>query len=247
MDEPLTLVTGASSDIGREVVRRLARRGGRIVAHCHRGEEKLRDLVAASPGPAEIVPFAADLRDPARLQSLVDGVGERFGVPERIVHLAGLPLELRRFSQFDWDAVEADLEVQVKSLALIARAFLPRLAQSGRPGKVVVMLSSVTLSVPPRSMAGYITVKYALLGLTRALAAEYADKRINVNAVSPSTVDTQFLAGVPEKYREITAEQNPTGRNALPSDVAPLVEFLLSPESDYLTGANIPVAGGAVF
>jgi 3-oxoacyl-[acyl-carrier protein] reductase len=81
----------------------------------------------------------------------------------------------------------------------------------------------------------------------KALAGEYAGKKISINAVSPSMANTRFLSGLPQKLIEIVAEQHPLGRNARTEDVVPLIRFLLSEEAGYLTGVNIPVAGGLVF
>jgi 3-oxoacyl-[acyl-carrier protein] reductase len=70
---------------------------------------------------------------------------------------------------------------------------------------------------------------------------------LNINAISPSMVETGFLKKVPEKIVEMSAEQHPLKRNATPEDIAPLAHFLLSSGSDYMTGVNVPVSGGLVF
>jgi 3-oxoacyl-[acyl-carrier protein] reductase len=114
-------------------------------------------------------------------------------------------------------------------------------------GKIVFMLSSVCYGVPPKTLAHYTTTKYALLGLMKALAAEYADKHISINAVSPSMMDTSFLSELPAKLIEISAAAHPLKRNASTREVAPIIKFLLSRDADYITGANIPIAGGSVF
>jgi 3-oxoacyl-[acyl-carrier protein] reductase len=160
--------------------------------------------------------------------------------------LPARPLRLTRFSDQKWEDLIADLELQVRSAMLLLQGFLPRMAAPDRRGKVVLMLSSVTIGVPPSAMSSYVVAKYALLGLMRALAVEYADKGLNINAISPSTVETRFLDAVPRKFAEISAAKSPLKRNARPEDIIPLIKFLLSTDSDYLTGLNIPIAGGAV-
>jgi 3-oxoacyl-[acyl-carrier protein] reductase len=109
------------------------------------------------------------------------------------------------------------------------------------------VLSSVTLGVPAKFMSGYTLVKYAQLGLLRALAAEYAGTSVNINAVSPYMVETQFLSEIPEKAREMAAAAAPEKRLATPAEVVSVIQFLLSSGSDFLNGANIPVTGGTVF
>ena len=86
-----------------------------------------------------------------------------------------------------------------------------------------------------------------MLGLMKSLAAEYGDKNININAVSPSMIETKFLSEIHEKVIEMSAEMNPLKRNATTKDIVPIIKFLLSKESDYITGANIPITGGSAF
>jgi 3-oxoacyl-[acyl-carrier protein] reductase len=114
-------------------------------------------------------------------------------------------------------------------------------------GKIVFVLSSYTINVPPKALADYVTAKYSLLGLMKALASEYADKGVSINAVSPSMAETRFLSELPAKLVEMTADNHPQKRNARPDDIVPLIQFLLSKESSFITGANVPIAGGLVF
>jgi 3-oxoacyl-[acyl-carrier protein] reductase len=98
-------------------------------------------------------------------------------------------------------------------------------------GKVVCMLSSVVLNIPPKALAQYTTVKYALLGLVKSLASEYADKNIQINAVSPSMVETKFLDNINEKFVELSAYNHPLKRNAVVDDIAPIIKKLISKET----------------
>jgi 3-oxoacyl-[acyl-carrier protein] reductase len=93
----------------------------------------------------------------------------------------------------------------------------------------------------------YTVIKHAQLGLMRALASEYADTGLCVNAVSPGMVDTQFLDNVPELVKEMSASASPRRRNAKPDEVVDAIEFLLSPKASYITGIEIPVTGGAAY
>ncbi len=106
------------------------------------------------------------------------------------------------------------------------------------------MLSAYLLGVPPKFQSPYITVKYALLGLMRNLAAEYAAKGIMVNAVSPDMMETKFLSELPDLIKEQSAKNKPLGRNLFVEEVIPTMEYLLSSGSDVVTGQNIGVTGG---
>lgn len=177
---------------------------------------------------------------------MIETIASRHGFPSHIVHLAAAKLDLSRAVEFDWAALVADLEIQVRSIGLILKAFLPSAVKSGRRCKVVFMLSSVTLGMPPKYMGQYTITKHALLGMFRSLSAEYAGKGISFNALSPSMVETQFLSKIPGRFVELAAAAHPAKRNATVADIVPAICFLLSSESDYISGANLPITGGSV-
>jgi 3-oxoacyl-[acyl-carrier protein] reductase len=256
----LVLITGASSELGRNLIARLARCGnpGRIIlAHYFTNSRALNEIRKSFPQPGQLVLLQADFSDTEAVRRLADRVIAEFGAPDKIVHLPAERLRYERFAKCDLARFDRDFSIQFKSAAALFSALLPLSAQARKKAptgdaaipnaKVVFVLSSVVIGAPPKFMAMYTAVKYALLGLMRSLAAEYADCRINVNAVSPSMMETQFLASIPAKAVELSAAASPTGRNTSPADVTPVIEFLLSPESDYTTGVNIPVTGGALF
>ena len=241
------LVTGASSDVGRALLERFAETDAVVYAHHSRGGLKLKEQLDRLKGSARFVPVQADFTSIPQIEALIETVKGSHGCPNKIVHLAALPLTLQRFARLDWNSLQADFEISVRSITLILKAFLPLLVQAGRPGRVVLLLSSVTGGEPPKGFSAYTLVKFAQLGLMRALAAEFAEKRVCLNAVSPYTMETQFLAGVPHKFVEIAAARNPAGRNATPADVIPAIEFLLSDAAGFINGANIPITAGASF
>jgi 3-oxoacyl-[acyl-carrier protein] reductase len=92
-----------------------------------------------------------------------------------------------------------------------------------------------------------VVAKYALLGYMKCLVKEFSSKSIKINAVSPSMINTKFINHVPDVARELTREGHPLKRLASVDDVFCVIKFLLSDSSSYLTGSNIPIAGGEVF
>jgi 3-oxoacyl-[acyl-carrier protein] reductase len=244
MNKKAALITGASSEIGRAVIQSIAADYDCVIAHYHQNGASLESL-----GLSNVLAIQADLGTELGVEELKAFTRTKCAAPCAIVHLAALPLELRRFSEFDWAHFSRDLDIQLKSITSILKEFLPLMAKREEQSKVVLMVSSVSLScsasLPPKFMSGYTISKFALLGLMKATAAEYADKRININAVSPSMVETQFLRNIPKKAIEIAAAQNPTQRNARPEDIVPAIRFLLSRDSDFISGHNLPITAGA--
>ena len=106
------------------------------------------------------------------------------------------------------------------------------------------MLTSYTDNMPPRFMTPYISAKYALLGLMKALSVEYADKGIMINAVSPGMMETKFLAKTFEHAVEQNAAKSPFGRNLYVDEIIPTIKFLMSDGADRITGQNIIISGG---
>lgn len=113
-----------------------------------------------------------------------------------------------------------------------------------REGKEICVLPSYVNGIPPKFMLPYITSKHAMLGYIRALSAEYADKGIMVNAVSPGMMETEFLTNIFDHTIEDNAAKSPFGRNLYVNEVIPTIKFLLSDGADRITGQNFVVSGG---
>jgi 3-oxoacyl-[acyl-carrier protein] reductase len=247
MSTSTLLITGASSDLAAALLRRLSEEQSvsRVIAHFHQSRNRVEALRAVFPG--EIFLAQADLSLPQDVDGFIEQIRSQPAVPDKIVHFAGLNLRLERFSQADVPRFQQDLAVQVTAIARILREFLPAMARLETRSRIVFVLSSVTLGTPPKFMPLYTVVKYAQLGLMRALAAEFAGTRISINAVSPSMVETRFLSEIPAKAIEMAAAQSPQHRNVATDEVAAAIQFLLSSRSDDMQGVNLPVTAGAEY
>ena len=244
MSKRYILIVGASSDIGCEIIKQISDSSSIILAHYRTGLEKLNNLKASSP--AQIISIQADLATVEGISSLITSVASHCDVLHKMIFLAAPKLMMIRFKDVEWTDFQRHLEVELRTTFLLLKHFLPQMAKN-HYGRVVFMLSSVTLGVPPAAMSHYVCSKYALQGLMKAAAAEYVAKGITVNAIAPSMVETNFLADIPEIMVKLAADNHPLKRNAHPKDIAPLVKYLLSDEAEYMTGLSIPVTGGMLY
>jgi len=245
MADRMILITGASSDIGVALTRMLLGSADApiVLAHSYRGGEKIRTL--QEEFGERVQPIEADFTNGESVKAMADDIASRYGTPDGLVHLPALRLTYERFTKFDWARFEADMAVQVHSAVILLQRFLPKMAKT-EDSRVVFVLSSVVHGMPPKFMSMYTVLKYAQLGLMRSLAAEYAGSKVRINGISPSMVETQFLGEIAEVAVQMSAAANPQGRNATPGDLLGAIQFLLSPASGYITGADIPIAAGSI-
>lgn len=248
MENKIYLVTGASSDVGiaflRQLEQDLTHSGQQAVVIAHYGSngERFRQLQNEMVH-LKLVPVQADLSDPEAVCKVISEVQKWGDCPDYMIHLPARKLKYQKLKQLSIEELKTDMEIQVYSLARISKTFLPLMAKR-RSGRIVAMLSAVTLGMPPKFMSSYVTVKYALLGLIRSLAVEYADKGITVNAISPNMMETQFLDEIDERIIEMNKEQSAMKRNTKVDETVAGIMFLLSENAGYMNGVNLNMTGG---
>ncbi len=240
------LITGASSDVGCALIRRLADHDSQalIVAQGAGDLNRLAELCREFPG--RIRTYDVDLTDENALSAFIADVQTSCPAPTHLVHLPALRVINTKFKKFDEERFELDLSVQVRSAVKLCKTFVPLMAKARR-GRVLFMLTSYLIGVPPKNTAAYIMAKSALGGLAKSLAADYAPFGVTVNCVAPSMMETRFLADTSDLIVQASAEANPMGRNARVEDVVPAMEFLLGDEAGFITGVTLPITGGSAF
>ena len=233
-------ITGASSDIGVALIESIKEECV-IIAHYNSNEKKLLDLQKRIEH--KIIPIQADFSSNQSIIEMLDKIELEIGAPNKIIHLAASKFENISFKSTNWVDFQKEFSLSLGSIMQILNRFLPKMAKAKR-GRVITMLSSVTLGMPPKALTQYTTVKYAIWGLMKALASEYANKKVTVNCISPSMVETQFLSNLDERIVKLTEESHPLKRNAVVGDIIPVILMLLSDDSAYINGVNIPITGG---
>ncbi len=236
------LLLGGSSDVCTTFLQRHQWDAeDEIIAQYHSHADSLQKI--AREIPAKLIPHVADFSSLDATNALADFLQSREFVPTHILHAPAIPIQNQRFTEIEWTEAERQINVQCRSLYIVLQAVLPKMAKA-KMGSIVVVLSSCSLNLPPSFLSAYVMAKYALMGLAKAIAVEYAPKQIRCNMISPSMMETKFIANVYDGVVEQTASRNPLRRNASTEDVASLIEYLFSEKNTFMQGANIPLTGG---
>ncbi len=243
-DARVALVTGSSRGLGRATALALAARGHVVAVHYVQGAAAANEVVAAIvDGGGRAASFGADVADPDACTALIQEVQNAFGRLDVLVNNAGVTRDTLaiRMKREDWDLV---LDTDLSSAFHLTKTALRGMLRSGW-GRVV-NVSSVVAIMGNVGQANYIAAKAGLLGLTRALAAEYAGKGVTVNAVAPGFIESDMTADLSDEMRAGYLARIPAGRFGRAEEVAGAIAFLVSDDAAYVNGQTLTVDGGMV-
>lgn len=240
--EKVAIVTGGTRGIGGAITRALALDGFNVAAGYSANAaaaQTLKQELAAEGGTISIHQGRVDT--PADCERVVHDVLAEHGRIDVLVNNAGITLDktVRRLTYDDWHAV---LNVNLFGAFAMTKAVLEHMIERGS-GRIV-NISSVIGETGNVGQANYAASKAGLFGFTKSLALEMAQRGITVNCVSPGFIETEMIAAVPKAALEKVIEKIPQRRLGRPDEVARVVQFLLEPESAYITGAVYTVNGG---
>ena len=245
----VVVVTGASRGIGRAITVAFANSGATVVGLA-RGDMK-ETAAACGPGRFEAVAFDAESLDAAGAKATIAGILAKHGRIDVLVNNAGT---IRRapaheFPENDWNAV---LQINLTAPFLLAQASGARWIHEGagktpEPARLKIINIASLLSLQGGvNVVSYAAAKHGVAGMTKALANEWASKRVNVNAIAPGYIETDNTAPLradPDRSAAILS-RIPQGRWGTPEDIAGTCLFLASPAADYLNGVVLNVDGG---
>lgn len=238
------LVTGGSRGIGAAVVRKLCLDGFRVAINYNLSEQRANDLCSelCSEG-FEVIALKCDVSSPDEVKRLFAEINKVFGGIDVLVNNAGISL----WGLFDettdaqWNEV---IDINLKGTFNCCREALAYML-SEKHGRII-NISSVWGQTGASCEAVYSASKAGIIGLTKALAKEYAPSNITVNCVSPGVIETDMMNRFSTEEKEAICEDIPFGRMGTPEEVASAVSFFASEQACYITGQVLGVNGGLV-
>lgn len=245
---PLAIVTGAAEGIGWATAQLLAQAGWTVALFDMNGArvaERARAMGNQHSG------WACDVTDADEVKARVRHVVAKHGRIDGLVNNAGIADQTAPTLQQDIQAFDQVLAVHLRGAFLMSQQVIAQMSQQPRDAQgnrgAIVNIGSIASfgGIPGRN--AYCAAKAGVLGMTRALASEWAREGIRVNAVAPGYVKTALVANLVERGAidaQAIARRTPMGRMASPEEIAQVIAFLASPLASYITGAVLPVDGG---
>ncbi|MCR6111159.1 3-oxoacyl-[acyl-carrier-protein] reductase [Bacillus sp. A301a_S52] len=238
------LVTGGSRGIGKAICLELAEQGVNVAVNFSGNQEKA-EAVAEQCRQLGVKALAvqADVADADSVKQMIETVIKTFGSIDILVNNAGITRDtlIMRMKEEDFDAV---INTNLKGVFNCSKA-VTRPMMKQRYGRII-NISSVVGVLGNAGQANYVASKAGVIGLTKSLARELANRNIRVNTVAPGFIETEMTDELPEETKKALLNQIPLAELGKPEDVARVVVFLASEASAYMTGQTLHVDGGMV-
>ncbi len=244
LSNKIALVTGGASGIGRTISLELAKKHATVIVNYNRSREAADSLVEEINQMGEqALAIQADVSKYTDAERLVKEILAQFGQLHIVVNNAGITDDalILRMNEDQFDKVIA---TNLKGVWNVCKHAAKPLLKSGY-GRLI-NISSVSGVMGNAGQSNYSSAKAGIIGMTKALAREFASRNVTVNAIAPGFIETDMTKKLPEEAVKAWAEQIPLKCFGKPKDVAHAVVFLASEEASYITGHTLEVDGGLV-
>lgn len=233
------LLTGANGDIGFAIAKRLAQEKYTIIAFTHTKKRlaELTDLGKKYKIKMELINI--DLSRPNNIKRAFEGIKQKYSSLYALINNAGI-YPIISFEDYNLQLWNSVLTVNLTAPFLCIKYALPLMKKNG--GRII-NISSTGAHLGSRDV-GYSASKAGLIGLTKSTARSLAQYNIRVNALAPGTIDTTMSRRMKEEDREKNKEASLIKRLGVPEDIVGAISFLLSNDSDYITGVTLDINGG---
>ncbi|EST26998.1 beta-ketoacyl-ACP reductase [Streptomyces roseochromogenus] len=224
-------ITGGNRGIGLAIAKAMAQDGDRVAVTYRSGEP-----------PAGLLGVRCDVTDSEQVDAAFKQVEAEHGPVEVLVANAGITRDnlLIRMAEDDFSSV---IDTNLTSAYRVAKRASRGMLRA-RHGRMIFISSAVALR-GDKGQANYAAAKAGLIGFARSLAHEFGSRGVTFNVIAPGLTATDMTAALPETRMAELCEEIPLGRAAQPEEIAAAVRFLASREASYITGAVLPVDGGA--
>jgi 3-oxoacyl-[acyl-carrier protein] reductase len=241
----VALVTGASRGIGAATAQQLARNGARVGVNYLTNTEAANAVVKSiQEHGGHAIALKADARNREEVSSIVSRLTEEFGFIDTLVINASMSFPIQPFVEYPWEAFEAKVLGEMASAFHVCRAVVPQMMENKKG--CIIAISSGLSRHPAEGFSAHSAAKSALDAFMKSLAQELGPYGIRVNVVAPGLTETDATSLLPAQAKQIAARMAPLRRLGQPEDVARAVVSLASPNSEYITGAYLPVSGGSL-
>lgn len=238
------VVTGSGRGLGKAIAKKLGEMGANIVLNDISSSDCLDDTAKELKALGiNVIVTKGDVRNPEDTEAMIKACIDEFGSIDILVNNAGITRDMPiiKMKEEDWDEV---LDINLKGAFLCTKAAVKYMMKQ-RSGKII-NIASVAGVMGNRGQANYSASKAGLIGLTKSTAKELASRNITCNAVAPGVIESKMTEVLPDNVKENYLNNIPLKRFGTPEDVANVVAFLASSDSDYVTGQVIHIDGGLV-
>jgi len=238
----VVLVTGGNAGIGRAAAIEFTKQGAQVVVSGRREKEGLEVIDELEALGGEAIFVKTDVSQEREVNAMVERTLATFGRLDCAFNNAGIERARTPLPDQTEAAYDQIMDINVKGVWLSLKHEIPAMLKTG--GGAIVNNSSIGGLIGVAMAPVYIASKHAVIGLTKAVALEYAKQQVRVNAVAPGAIETRMFRDLAPEVRQLLESAHPMGRIGQPDEIASAVVWLCSDGASFVTGQTVPIDGG---